>query len=97
MVLGTLGKDGSWSSPVAFAYSEKMELFFISMMDSKHTKNILSNPNVSVAIFKTERFTGGDVMGLQLKCTALHLTSPKDIKEAARYYFGRSPSNDAFR
>ena len=65
MALSTLGDDGSWINPVAFAYNEKMELYFISMMESKHTQNILTNPNVSVAIFRTERFPDGDVMGLQ--------------------------------
>ncbi|GEM_PF-1280107 len=97
MALATLGEEGSWINPVAFAYSEKMELFFISMMDNRHTKNIIVNPNVSVAIFKTERFPEGDVMGLQLKGIATHLTAPKDIQEAARYYFARSKSNDEFR
>jgi uncharacterized protein YhbP (UPF0306 family) len=97
MAISTVGDDGSWTNPVAFAYSEKMELFFISMIDCKHTQNILKNKNVSAAIFKTERFSEGDVLGLQLKGNAVHLTSSDDIKKAADYYFNRSSSNDEFR
>ena len=97
MAISTCGEDGSWTNPVAFAYGERLELFFISMMQSKHSKNILTNPNVSVAIFKTERFPSGDVLGLQLRGKASHLTTQKDIKEAGRYYFGRSQKNDEFR
>ena len=97
MALATSGTDGAWVNPVAFAYNERAELFFISMMDSKHTKNLLANPKISVAIYKTERFPSGDVLGLQLVGLAKHLTGPVEIKEAARYHFGRSPSNEAFR
>lgn len=97
MAISTTGIDGSWTNPVAYAYSEKMELFFISMMDSKHAKNILAKRDISGAIFKTERFEGGDVLGLQYKGTAQHLTKQADIDYAAKYYFGNSPANDAFR
>jgi uncharacterized protein YhbP (UPF0306 family) len=97
MAISTVGSDGSWTNPVAFAYSEKMELLFISMMDSKHSQNILKNPDVSAAIFKTERFSDGEVLGLQLKGTASHLTDPKEIEYAAKYYFGRSEANDEFK
>lgn len=97
MAISTTGDDGSWTNPVAFAYNEKAELFFISMVDTKHSKNILANPNVSAAIFKTERFSGGDVLGLQLKGNAKHLKDQEEINRAASYYFGRSLSNDEFR
>ncbi|MBI4085087.1 MAG: pyridoxamine 5'-phosphate oxidase family protein [Candidatus Liptonbacteria bacterium] len=97
MALSSVNNGESWTNPVAFAYSETMELFFISMMDAKHSQNILANPNVSVAIFKTERFPSGDVIGLQLKGQAKHLTEISEIQKAAKYYFGRSPGNEEFR
>ena len=97
MALSTVTDAQSWISPIAFAYNETMDLFFISMIDSRHSQNILANPDVSAAIFKTERFPGGDVLGIQLRGIAHHLMQPSDIAEAAKYYFGRSPSNDEFR
>ena len=97
MAIATVGGSESWTNPVAFAYDEKANLYFISMMDAKHVQNILDNGHVSAAIYKTERFAEGDVIGLQLSGTCEHLTDKADIEEAAKYYFGRSPSNDEFR
>ncbi len=97
LALSTNGAAGIWTSPVAYAYSEKAELFFISMMSARHSQNILTDPNVSAAIYKTERFEDGNVLGLQLSGTAEHLTDPGEIKEAARHYFDRSPANQEFK
>lgn len=96
LALGTSGEDGNWTNPVAFAYDEKTNLFFISMMDAKHVRNILENPQTSAAIFSTERFSDGEVLGLQLTGNCKHLTEKEEIEEAARYYFGRSESNNEF-
>lgn len=91
MAISTIGEDGSWTNPVEFHYSEKMNLYFVSMIDTKHVQNILRDPRISAAIFKTERFPGpeGDVLGLQLKGTAQHLTDERDIEEAVRCWGGR--------
>ncbi len=97
MALSTSGPDGVWTNPVAFAYGPRVELFFISMLGSRHSQNIVKNPAVSAAIFKTERFSSGDTMGLQLSGIAKHLTDPEAVAEAAKHYFGRSPSNEEFR
>jgi uncharacterized protein YhbP (UPF0306 family) len=91
MAISTIGDDGSWTNPVQYGYSEKLDLYFVSMMDAKHVANILKDPRVSVAIFKTERFSDGEVLGLQLKGTAKHLTDAKEIEEAVRCY-GSKPS-----
>lgn len=97
MAISTVGPEGSWTNPVAFTYNEKADLFFISMMDALHVKNILANSQISGAIFKTERFAEGDVLGLQIKGECVHLTDKEEIVEAASYYFGRRASNDEFR
>lgn len=96
LAISTISDGGSWTNPVAFSYDEKMNLYFISMMSSKHSQNILKNTNVSIAVFKTERFDSGDVMGLQIKGIAQHVTSREDIDSAATYYFRRGSSNDEF-
>lgn len=91
MAISTVGNDGSWTNPVAYAYSEKLELFFISMMTSKHAQNILKNSQVSGAIYKTERFEDGEVLGLQFAGKAIHLTDVNEVARASRYYL---KSND---
>lgn len=93
MAISTVGEDGSWTNPVQYGYSEKLDLYFVSMMDSKHVANLLKDPRISAAIFKTERFPDGEVMGLQLKGTAKHLTSDAEIEKAIRYY-GAKPNGE---
>jgi uncharacterized protein YhbP (UPF0306 family) len=91
MAISTVGDDGSWTCPVQFGYSEKLDLYFKSMPHSKHVQNILKDERVSVAIFKTERLPGRDVLGLQLKGTVRRLSERGEVEEAARCQYGRDP------
>jgi general stress protein 26 len=99
MAISTVGQDGSWTCPVQFGYSEKLDLYFKSMPSSKHAQNILKDNRTSAAIFKTERFPGPDrdVLGLQLKGTAELLTTNQNVEEAARCYYGRDPRKLDYR
>lgn len=91
MAISTVDADNnSWTNPVQFGYSEKAELFFISMLDSKHVRNILANGKISGAVFKTERFSGSrDVLGLQFLGRAELISGHEGIGEAARHIYGR--------
>jgi hypothetical protein len=40
MALSTIGPDGPWTAPVQFHYNERLELFFLSMPDTRHVRNI---------------------------------------------------------
>ncbi len=92
MAISTIGPDGSWTCPVQFAHSEKLDLYFRSMPHSKHMRNIGNDNRISVAIFKTERFPDSkEVMGLQLKGTAVRLTERAGVEEACRHMYGRDP------
>ncbi len=95
MAISTLGKQGSWTCPVQFGYSEKLSLYFKSIPHSKHVQNILNDNRISIAIFGTERFPGPDrdVLGLQLAGTCIILNTHTDVEEAARCYYGRDPRN----
>jgi general stress protein 26 len=73
MALSTIGSDGPWTAPVQFRYNERLELFFLSMPDTRHVRNILSDPRVSVAIYHHPGPPGGN-LGLQISGTAEHLT-----------------------
>lgn len=97
MALSTADETRSWVCPVAFSYDESLNLYFISMMETQHVQNILKNEKVSVAIYKTERFGDGDVIGLQLNGSAKHVTDPDELSACSGYYFGRSDSNDGFK
>lgn len=97
LALATTGEKHIWVNPVSFAYSESLELFFISMVDSVHVQNLIKEPRIAAAIFKTERFPDGDVLGLQLTGTAVHVTEQAEIERAAKYYFERGTNNEEFR
>jgi len=94
MAISTIGEDGTWTNPVEYYHSEKFDLYFVSLMDAKHVQNILNDNRISVAIFKTERFSDGEVLGLQLRGTAKHLTEQNEIGEAIRVRGGKKPSGE---
>ena len=91
IAISTCGADGSWTCPVQFGYSEKLDLYFKSMPHAKHVQNLIADPRISIAIFKTERFSDGEVLGLQLKGTGGRLIVRGEVEEAVRCYYGRDP------
>ena len=97
MALSTIGDSGTWTCPLAFSYDQSVNLYFISMMDATHVQNLIKNPTVSVAIYRTERFGEGDVIGLQLTGKAKHVTEAEERALCSEHYFGRGDSNEEFR
>jgi nitroimidazol reductase NimA-like FMN-containing flavoprotein (pyridoxamine 5'-phosphate oxidase superfamily) len=98
MAISTVGKDGSWTCPVQFGYSNKLDLYFKSMPHSRHMQYLQKDNRISVAIFKTERFEESrEVLGLQLRGKAKILTDRAEAEEAARHYYGRDPRKIDYR
>ena len=56
MVISTIGPDGSWTCPVQFGHSDKLDFYFRSLVHAKHMLDLQNDNRVSVAIFSTERF-----------------------------------------
>jgi general stress protein 26 len=68
--LATLDDDGgSWTSPVQFQYDASLHLYFASLPDARHVRNIHRDPRVSAAIYSYPGPPGGN-LGLQIKGTA---------------------------
>jgi nitroimidazol reductase NimA-like FMN-containing flavoprotein (pyridoxamine 5'-phosphate oxidase superfamily) len=98
MVISTTGADGSWTCPVQFRYSDKLDLYFRSLVHAKHMLDLQNDDRVSVAIFSTERFANSrDVMGLQLKGRARILEDRAGVEEAARNMYGKDQREIDFR
>ncbi len=74
MALSTIGPDGPWTSPVQYHHNERLDLFFLSMPHTRHVRNILSDPRVSVAIYSHPGPPGGN-LGLQIGGRAEHLNA----------------------
>jgi general stress protein 26 len=70
MALATLDEDGgSWTSPVLFEHDASLHLYFASLPDARHVRNIQRDPRVSAAIYSDPGPPGGN-LGLQIKGTA---------------------------
>jgi len=93
MAVSTIGPDGSWTSPVQYRYSEKLNLYFVLLKSSRHVTNILHDPRVSVTIYNPEPFPGpkGGNLGLQIRGRAQRLADRARIEEAVSY-LGYRPS-----
>lgn len=86
--LSTSGSDGPWVNPVYFARDRDNSILFISLDDSRHMRNIASDPRVAVAIFSTDQPPGRHVRGLQMAGTARRLPD-NEVPDACRAYFAR--------
>jgi nitroimidazol reductase NimA-like FMN-containing flavoprotein (pyridoxamine 5'-phosphate oxidase superfamily) len=58
LTLATTDGENPWANAVFFAADKDFNLYFTSYNNSQHVKNILKNPNVSVAIFDSHIVPG---------------------------------------
>lgn len=80
MTLATSEKDIPWAATVFFAYDPDLNIYFISRPETRKTKHLHVNPNVSVAV-NHHQSKSGLVKGVQLEGTAKILDKNKDVKE----------------
>lgn len=92
MCLATQQDGNPWASPVYFAWDQNLNLYFISMLQSRHMQSIAAQPVVSAAIYATNQDTQGDVIGLQISGTAAVLDQDQDIRTAFENYYARALS-----
>jgi len=88
MTLGSVGEGGqAWVAPLAYAFDRGYNLYFMSLPGSRHVKNMMRNPTVSVAIFDSRQGFGEGV-GLQLKGEASGVPA-RSAAVVFKHYFGR--------
>lgn len=96
MTLATIGEEGApQSAPLFFVADEKLNLYFVSDVDSQHGHNILQRPEVAVSIY-SETFKWQDIKGIQLEGTAQLITDRIDEKRAWSLYKSKFPFVIAF-
>jgi general stress protein 26 len=70
MALSTIDEDGGpWTSPVQYQWDSQLNLYFASMPDARHVRNIQRDARVAVAIYNMPGPPGGN-LGLQIRGTA---------------------------
>jgi hypothetical protein len=87
MVLGTADADGvPWTSPVYFATADYAEMFWVSRLDARHSRNLAGRPALSMVIFDSTvpTYQGNAVY---LSGTAAELTG-RDVDSGLGIYPG---------
>lgn len=84
LTLGTTDIGTPWTAPLFYAVSDDYTFYFISQMDSLHTKHILKNPNISFSIFDSHQKegTGNGVQG----SGKAYLLEERELEEAFKWY-----------
>jgi uncharacterized protein YhbP (UPF0306 family) len=90
MALATHGPQGLWNHAVFFAYDKQLNFYFLSEPGSRHMQNLAAHSEVALAIFSTDQFPGGDVLGMQVNGTA-EILADDQIEAAFQIYDDRSP------
>lgn len=74
-----------WCATVFFAYDKELNFYFLSQTHRRHSKNVVKNPKVSMAIADQSFEFGDKVKGVQLEgeCVAL---SGNEAKKAFDVY-----------
>ncbi len=85
MVVGTSSRGGKpWVATVLFVHDEDYNIYFLSAVDALHSKNIIENPAVSIAVFDSRQRIGLSD-GVQGEGTAA-LVEKADIKKVITLY-----------
>jgi len=67
MALSTIDQDGGpWTSPVQYQSDSQLSLYFASMPDARHVRNIERDARVAVAIYNMPGLPEGH-LGLQIR------------------------------
>ena len=71
-----------------FAYSDELDLFFLSHPESRHCRNLVTNPSVAVMVLSSSQAWAKPGRGIQLFGTAQEATGP-GAADAERWYAQR--------
>jgi uncharacterized protein YhbP (UPF0306 family) len=100
MSLATVDKDNEpWISPVAYAYDDKWNFYFVTIPSSKHGLNFNINNHIVAAIFDSRQNLGEGV-GLQIEGIVEdvgihHIPTALSIMYNRKYPFGSMASTFA--
>ena len=86
MAVATSGDQEIWSCTVNFAYDEKLNLYFLSRLSSKHMQHISSKPKIAVSLFDPN--TSVHKVGIQLSGNA-EIVGDIFVDEIFDIYFSR--------
>jgi uncharacterized protein YhbP (UPF0306 family) len=84
--IATCVNSQPWVCTVYYAFDEKMNIYWISTLDTRHSKEIGINPKVACSItFSQEPYPTDGVRGLQFEGEAKLLSGDEEIKASILY------------
>ena len=89
MTLATTGPADVWAAALFFARDEALNLYFISSPETRHARDIESNPAVAVTVNGDVR-AWADIQGVQIAGMAARL-SPDRRNAVEALYFAHFP------
>lgn len=87
MILATSDGSGPWAATLVFGHDQNFNLYWMSRQNTRHSFQLLKNPNVAAVINK-QPTGGGQDKGLQIEGKAHELSDEKEIG-AAREFFAK--------
>ncbi len=84
MILATCANSIPWASTLVFGHDENFNLYWISDEKTRHSQELVKNPQVSAAL----NVAGSKNKGLQIQGEARQLKE-EEIVGAAREYFAK--------
>lgn len=89
ITIATVSKDGvPWNSPVYSSYDKDYNFFWVSPLESQHSKNIKENNQVFITIYDST-VPEGTGEGVYIQAKAYKLSDEKEITHALRHHYGR--------
>lgn len=77
--------DIPWATPLYYCTDDEYNFYFISQLDSRHTKHIENNPTVAFAIFDSRQKEGSGT-GIQASGKVHRLDTLDAIQTALKFY-----------
>jgi uncharacterized protein YhbP (UPF0306 family) len=91
MVLATVGPGGqAQSAPCFFVADRNLTLYFVSGVDSRHSRNLIERPRVATSIY-VETHDWRDIQGVQLEGLAAQVEDQRELTRVWSLYRGKFP------
>src|SRR5579863_7942884 len=74
------GDEGVWATPIYFIYDDRLNFYFMSESKTRHIKDIVEYPGVSLAIVMPSNNSLGFKVGIQIEGKA-EVVPDEDIED----------------
>ena len=95
MQFGILDSNGPWVVTLFYALDDELNMYWISLPDTRHSEAIGKNSKASVAVPVEFKF-GEPIQGLSMSGEAEHLSDPGQIRNILELYAEQMNREESF-